>query len=92
MTTLPELTMGPLALWRLRGVDQHELVCEVRCESNCLGLTVYDSSTGWKLISEPHADLESLISRSRRMLTTCLAEGWREPHSEEARVGSSRQR
>ena len=91
MTTLPELTAGPLALWRLRGVERHELVCEVRCAGDFLGLTVYDFSTGWELISETHVDLESLVSRSSRMLMTCLAEGWREPCSiEDAWVASSR--
>lgn len=86
MTTLPELDPGPLVLWRLDGVEQHALVCEVREERNTLGLRLYDAATGWVLISEPHADVESVVYRSDRMLGMCRAEGWREPCGLDATV------
>jgi hypothetical protein len=88
MATLPELTTGPLVIWRLRGVDKHELVCEVRSGPDALGLRLYDAATGWELVCEPHSDVESLVCRSYRMLDTCLAEGWRELCGEDATVGS----
>jgi len=88
MTTLPELTKGPVVLWRLDGVEQHELVCEVRAERGILALKLYDSASGWTLISEPYEELEPLMHRSNRMFGTCLAEGWREPCGEDAVVRS----
>ena len=60
MTGFPELPNSGLALWRLRGLDDSQLWCEVVPGGDELVLIAYETVTGNRILTEPHQDIDTL--------------------------------